>query len=181
MDKFAFRSWRPVVLAALVACTITAGAAGASPQAQPAAATDPMNLLLAEVRGLRVAMERQASVGSRIQLTIGRLTIEEQRVTRLSNQLDAIREQLSNAGGGMKERLAEIDRNLTMEADPAKRAVLESEQQQIKLAVATSAPMEQQLRDRENEAAQALATEQARWSALNSHLDELERSLAPVR
>jgi chromosome segregation ATPase len=40
---------------------------------------------------------------------------------------------------------------------------------------------QQQLQIRENEAAQALAAEQARWTDLNSRLDELERLLSPVR
>jgi chromosome segregation ATPase len=189
MDKTAVRWWRMVVLVALVACTIPGGTAGtrvsASQQAQPAATTDSMSLLLAEVRALRIAMERQASMGPRIQLTVARLSIEEQRVTHLSSQLDSIREQLSTAGnatgGGMKERLAEIERSLTIEADPTKRAALESEHQGLKQAMSDSAATEQRLRERENETAQALASEQARWSELSSRLDELERSLAPVR
>jgi len=41
--------------------------------------------------------------------------------------------------------------------------------------------MEEHLRARENEAAQLLNTEQARWIDLNAKLDELERLLGPVR
>jgi hypothetical protein len=40
---------------------------------------------------------------------------------------------------------------------------------------------EQAARTRENDAAQALNTEQNRWIELNARLDELERLLAPVR
>jgi len=40
--------------------------------------------------------------------------------------------------------------------------------------------LEQQLRTRESDAAQALSTEQARWLDLNALLDELERLLAPI-
>ena len=131
-------------------------------------------------------MEQQASLGPRIQLALARLSIEEQRVTHLSSQLDSVREQLSGmsramGGGGLKERLTEIEKNLTIEADPAKRAALESEQRGMKQAMAMQAAMEQRLRDRESEIAQALASEQARWSDMSSRLDDLERSLAPVR
>jgi hypothetical protein len=41
--------------------------------------------------------------------------------------------------------------------------------------------MEQAARTRENDASQALTTEQNRWVELNTRLDELERRLAPVR
>ena len=49
--------------------------------------------------------------------------------------------------------------------------------QQLKTWTAT----EQAARTRENDAAQALTTEQKRWVHLNTRLDELERLLAPVR
>jgi len=49
--------------------------------------------------------------------------------------------------------------------------------QQLKTWTAT----EQAARTRENDAAQALTTEQNRWVDLNTRLDELERLLAPVR
>jgi hypothetical protein len=49
------------------------------------------------------------------------------------------------------------------------------------MELAAEAAAEQQLRARENDAAQALATEQARWAELNARLDELDRSLGPVR
>jgi hypothetical protein len=38
-----------------------------------------------------------------------------------------------------------------------------------------------QLRLRENDLARTLDTDQTRWIDLNSRIDELERSLAPVR
>ncbi len=114
-----------------VACVGLVAAAlatiGAAPQTSQ---TDPMAALLSEVRALRIAMEQQASIGPRMQLTLARLTIEEQRVTHLTAQVDAVR---------------------------------------------------QQLRARENDAAQSLGSEQNRWIDLNARLDELERSLGPVR
>src|SRR5262245_32985306 len=51
---------------------------GASVQSQ---GVDPLPALLAEVHALRVTMEQQGSVGPRIQLTMARLNIQEQRVT----------------------------------------------------------------------------------------------------
>ena len=47
--------------------------------------------------------------------------------------------------------------------------------------ISMQATAEQQLRDRESEAAVALAGEQGRRNDLNARLDELERLLTPVR
>jgi hypothetical protein len=48
------------------------------------------------------------------------------------------------------------------------------------MRIKAQASAEQASRTRENDALQALSTEQARWLELNSRLDELERLLAPI-
>ena len=52
-------------------------------KAQPAPATDTIGALLAEVHALRLAMERSATLAPRIQLTLARLNIQEQRSVTL--------------------------------------------------------------------------------------------------
>jgi len=47
--------------------------------------------LLVEVRGLRQAMERMASAGPRIQLALGRLQLQEQRVNAMLRRHDEVR------------------------------------------------------------------------------------------
>ncbi|PYR02550.1 MAG: hypothetical protein DMF97_04380 [Acidobacteria bacterium] len=66
------------------------------------------------------------------------------------------------------ESIAGLARCMCLSKDP---------RQQLKTWTAT----EQAARTRENDAAQALTTEQKRWVHLNTRLDELERLLAPVR
>jgi chromosome segregation ATPase len=155
---------------------------GASPQAP--AANDPLPALLAEVHALRVAMEQQATVGPRMQLTLARLTIEEQRVSHLSSDLTNVRQQLAGQEAAAQRTSAEaadLERQMQMETDPAKRREMEAGLRNTQLQMRQFATEQQQLQIRENEAAQALAAEQARWADLNSRLDELERLLAPVR
>jgi hypothetical protein len=50
----------------------------------------------------------------------------------------------------------------------------------LKQRLSAQVRLQEQLQARENEATQALSTEQARWVDLNGRLDELERLLAPV-
>ena len=53
--------------------------------------------LLTEVRGLRAAMEQMASAGPRVQLALGRLQLQEQRINTLIMKLDSTRERLATA------------------------------------------------------------------------------------
>jgi hypothetical protein len=172
----------PISLAAsalVVAGAFTVGAAAQSP-----AMADPLPALLAEVRALRIAMEQQAAIGPRVQLTLARLNIEEARVSHLTGDLTAIRQQLAAteiAVAQVAEESADIEQRLQREADPVKRAQLETAQRDLQLRQRQHDAEERRLRARENDAAQAVAAEQARWVELNSRLDDLERQLAPVR
>lgn len=160
--------------------SLVMGAAGQS----SAAIVDPLPALLTEVRALRLAMEQAATIGPRVQVTLARLNIQEQRVSHLTAQLDSVRQQLNgNAAGALRfsENIADLDNRIAIEPDPAKRAVLQEQQRELKAAISMQAKMEISLRDRESESAVALATEQGRWNDLNARLDELERLLAPVR
>src|SRR5688572_6715334 len=56
---------------------------------------DVLVSLLTEVRALRSAIEQMASSSARVQLAMGRLQIQEQRVTTLSRQLSDVRASLS--------------------------------------------------------------------------------------
>jgi chromosome segregation ATPase len=155
---------------------------GASPQAP--AGSDPLTALLAEVHALRVTMEQQAQVGPRMQLTLARLTIQEQRVSHLSTDLATIRQTLAGTEAAAQRttaELADVERQMQVEGEPGHRRELELQQRNAQLQIRQFATEQQQLQIRENEAAQALAAEQARWTDLNTRLDELERMLAPAR
>ena len=180
------RSQMPHAVRAFVTSLILAFVAmltvGASPQSR--ADVDPLPALLSEVHALRIAMEQQAAIGPRLQMTLARLNIEEQRVSQLTTQLDTVRQQLSGTDSVVKrtsDELNDIERALAVETDPARRRELEKGQRDLQIALRANNTSLQELHTRENEAAQALGTEQARWFELNGKLDELDRLLAPVR
>ena len=177
-----FRSVVSVVVASVGLAVAAFVTLGASPQMP--ASDDPMKALLSEVHALRLAMEQSASIAPRVQLTLARLNIEEQRITQLAAQLDQVRRELTGATSGSKmmaDRLTDLERSIQMAPDDKTRKDLESEQVQVKRQQVMEAVHEQQLRTRENEATQFLSMEQARWTELNARLDELERLLGPVR
>ena len=50
-----------------------------------------MSALLTEVRGLRQALEEMGTAGPRVQLALGRLQLQEQRVNTAIRRLESIR------------------------------------------------------------------------------------------
>jgi chromosome segregation ATPase len=169
-----------VCVALALAASLSLGAA--SQPAQPS--NDPMAALLSEVHALRLAMEQSAAVAPRVQLTLARLNIQEQRVTQLGTQLDQLRKQLAQAAENaekMSNDLNDAEKLFQTTGDDKIRRSMEYMQTDLKRRQAAQAVQEQQLRTRENETAQTLSSEQARWVDLNARLDELERLLAPVR
>jgi chromosome segregation ATPase len=154
--------------------------------AQPPAASsnEVMTALLQEVHGLRMAMEHSAAVSPRVQLTLARLNIEEQRIAQLAAQLDRARQELTATSLSvrqMSDELEDAEKRLQMTTDDQRRRELEVGISDLKTRLKRQSAMEEAARTRENDAVQALSTEQNRWIELNARLDELERLLAPVR
>jgi len=172
---------------ALIAAPVVAALAVASAtiRATPQApSTDITASLLAEVHELRVAMERSASVAPRVQLTLARLNIQEQRTVSLSAQLDQVRQEQTRSSletRKLASALEEVEKALQTTLDAPQRRGYEFEGQGLKRQIAQQAAVEERLRSREAEAAQLLAAEQSRWVDLNTKLDELERLLGPIR
>src|SRR6476620_1972729 len=89
----------PILIDAVI-CTggIVRGAAAPTPrQAAAAPGEDVLPALLTEVRGLRAAMEQMASAGPRVQLSLGRVQLQGQRVNNLARRLEESRGHLTDA------------------------------------------------------------------------------------
>jgi hypothetical protein len=171
---------------ALLCVFVGVAAFGRAPAAQQtaAASNDITVALLQEVRGLRMAMEHSAAVAPRVQLTLARLNIEEQRIAQLAAQFDRARQELTIhtlAVRRTSDALEETEKSLQATIDEQLRRASESQIRELKQQLKAQAASEDAARTRENDAAQALTIEQNRWNELNARLDELERLLAPVR
>lgn len=175
------RSISALGIVAVVVALVTTYSVKASPQ--PGQVQDPMTALLAEVHALRLAMEQSTTIAPRVQLTLARLNIEEQRVAQLSGQLDQARREVSAASleqQKLTDELRDLESGFLRATDDKIRKAYESQQAEIKRQLARKTRLVQELRARESEAAQAVSTEQGRWMDINARLDELERLLGPV-
>lgn len=147
--------------------------------AQPVAA-DPIRELLIEVRALRMAMERAATVGARIQLLVARVQLQEQRIAELSRRAAAVRDELSKIEGdmaGIGGELKRMERALESGTDIEDRKQVEVMIEVLKTRLAAPEKRRQDLLNEEALLSQQLSADQGRWSDVNNQLDELERSL----
>ena len=144
---------------------------------------DTLAALLVEVRGLRAAMEQMASVGPSIQLAMGRLQLQEQRINTLVRRADGLREALAAAhkqAAELQERLGHAQRELEGGPEPDRRSHLQEVLPHLKQESARATAEIQRLQIDESDAAAQVASEQARWTEINQRLEELDRALARV-
>jgi chromosome segregation ATPase len=145
---------------------------------------DTLAALLVEVRGLRAAMVQMASVGPSIQLAMGRLQLQEQRINTLVRRADGLRDALVAAhkqAGALQDRLGNGQRELEGDPAPERRSHLLREVLPVlKQELARATAEIQRLQAEESDAASQVASEQARWAEINQRLEELDRALARV-
>lgn len=167
---------RVLVVAICGGLLVPAGAQAQTP--------DVLGELLKEVRALRIAMERAATVGARIQLLVARVQLQEQRIAELSRRAAVVRDELSKADAAIAASSAEAKRyeGFLERGVPAEdRGQIE---RQLEIFKAQLAALEKRRQDLANEEAllsQQISTDQGRWTDVNNQLDQLERSLTPPK
>jgi len=166
-----------------MAFVVWVGVLGSSPvfaQAAPPAQQDVLAELLTEVRGLRQAMERAATVGARIQLLVARVQMQEQRIAESSRRLATVREQLSKIDSeiaGLMLQASTFEKAANA-FPPEQKDEHERMVDTFKSQAATMERRKQDLANEEGLLMQQISLDQGRWSDVNTQLDELERTLA---
>ena len=148
---------------------------------QSNAADSALAALVTELRALRAEVAEATQRSVRTQLLLGRLQMQEQRLVYLDRQRsDAATRALeaSRATAGLAAQVEQLDRGCGGAATAEQRRDCEQAGTQFKRQLDTQLAFEQQLRTQESDLANALTQEQARWSDVNSRLDDLERSLS---
>jgi len=144
---------------------------------------DLVPALLVEVRGLRAAMEQMASAGTRGQVLVGRLQLQEGRISGLARRLDTVRDALASSRNDLAEgqqRLASLqapadEKEEGLAGMLKKLGVVKIED--VQRDVAARQETVNRLAAEEQQLLQQIAAEQGRWTEINQRLDELERAL----
>jgi hypothetical protein len=138
--------------------------------------------LLAEVRQLRIALEKSTTVIPRIQATLQRVQLQQDVVARMSRELDVVRNELAKFktdAAGRAEHAAEIEARAQQELDPVRRKSMEDEAKRIKGA-AIGLQRDSQLVVNEIEIRRRLEIEESKLRELDDRLNALERTLEPA-
>jgi hypothetical protein len=178
---------------AIVACAGALGrvsgqaprsAAAPAVEGRSSAGDEVLPALLAEVKGLRAAMEQMASAGPRVQLSVSRLQLQEGRIAAMVRRLDTVRDTLTTARRDLDRvkgalKMFESDEHQPGGAPPGTPPEdLGPMVAGMKGEVATAQANVDRLAAEEAQLTQDVTTEQTRWIEFNQRLDELERSLA---
>jgi chromosome segregation ATPase len=141
------------------------------------AGQDVLPALLAEVRGLRAAMEQMASAGPRVQLFVGRLQLQEARINGMVRRLDAVRDSLAPVKEEYEAATRDLQRIQAGAYANVQREEIEQLITQRTRAAASAKVTLDRLTAEEAQLANDLTAEQGRWIEINSRLDDLERAL----
>ena len=167
--------FRPIAIACVLAIVVAGGVSGQG-QRSPATLDD----LLAELRGLRTDLNASVGTNTRVQMIVGRLGVQEQRITSASRELSEVQNQLRDA---MQQRqrtsnmVAAMRQRLESNAVVLDRVSYARDIAEIESRLLRERQREDDLRYRESELLSMLVTEQGRWMEFNSRLDDLEREL----
>lgn len=138
---------------------------------------DVLNALLTEVRGLRAAIEQLVSAGPRVQLSMGRLQLQEQRINTLVRRLDEIRDRRSNVETALASQKMEISalEEVVKRDGPSREHDVQIKG--VKMSLADTSAQLERLQNEEAALSQEIAAEQGRWAEINQRLEELDRAL----
>lgn len=149
----------------------------ASGQAQRPDAT--LDELVVEVQALRAEMNQAAAASIRAQLLVGRLQMEDQRISGVVRELEVVQTDLAANAQARAEAATRLraleDAVLTATNDVREEAL---KQLAAARAVAQQSDRRQQaLKRRESSLAKELQEDQVRWTEINARLENFEQSL----
>jgi hypothetical protein len=166
---------------AAVVLLLAASVGSWRPVAAQGGSGDVLPALLVEVKGLRAAMEQMAAGSTQAQLLVGRLQLQEGRVTSMIRRLDTVRDSLAGARreyDQMQGALRMFDKDEDGRANEAQEKDKEGLLAGLKGQVTAAKANVDRLAAEELQLTSDIAGEQQRWVAINQRLDELERALA---
>lgn len=144
--------------------------------AQMADIDKTLRQMLAEVRELRIAIQRTSVVQTRFQMLVERLRIQQTHVDAVNRRVDDLRAQVADARAArpqMEQQIKDAEDLLERTTDPNGRVDLESRIKSMKASFARFGPEEERLQTRELVLESELQMAQVKLTELNSQLDAL--------
>ncbi|HXN25413.1 MAG TPA: hypothetical protein VOA41_21995 [Candidatus Dormibacteraeota bacterium] len=146
----------------------------------PSTDSQTLQALLAEVHQLRQDLQTTTVVAQRAQILLYRLQAQEAATAHASQRLDDARSRLTEAQSNRKNLTAQIKHFEDLQSrteNPAERKSMENAIPSFKSRLETAGDEEQQRQTRQIEAEEQLRSEQAKLSAFQYQLEQLENTL----
>lgn len=164
------------LLTAVVLLVLSTGAAVMpSAQSRDTDSVQALRELVAEVRGLRTVIERYAEAQLQTQTASELISVQQRRVADASGRLDAARRELEGTLDRLRDftqQLAGTEVRRRQTTDPLQRAELEEVDRRLAAEIELMTERERDLRGRESELLNLLATEEGKWNELVARLDQ---------
>jgi chromosome segregation ATPase len=160
-------------LGLLLASTVSGG------QATPSD-SQTLQALLAEMRQLRKDLQTTTVASQRVQILLYRAQLQETAVAGAQRRLDDVHSKLAEVRSGVRHFTSEIERAesaLNESQNAVDRKQLEDMLTAAKRELESQLATEQEWETKEAQAVQDLRSEQAKLSALQEQLEQLDRSL----
>ena len=133
-----------------------------------------------ELRLLRQAVEKQSATAARVQLLMGRLTMQDQRTARAQQAVERAQNDLTSAErerSDWQSRLRAITERLEQAANDELRQPLEAEARMLRAHLAGSQGQVSSAESRLSQARQALEVETGRYDELDTWLKDIDKQL----
>ena len=153
-------------------------------QGMPASGTGTLEGITSEIRLLRQALERQSAAGTRVQLLIGRLTLQDQRTARARAAVERLESELASGERERDELQAasrEMVRSLEQATDHERRTELETQSRMIRDRYTKAVAQLARTEGRVAQARQALDIEAGSYDEFDRLLADLDRQLQTGR
>lgn len=152
----------------------------ALPEAALQSEAQMLSQVLTELRQLRIAVQRSGQGVYRGQLMLEQLRTQQEKVARLTGQLEELRTQQAHFKSQqpqVQERLRNMETDISNEQNAMRRTQLEAETKAMRQYLEGMNQEEQQMQQREQQLTAQLLTEQATLNELNKQLKGIEQSL----
>jgi chromosome segregation ATPase len=139
--------------------------------------------LVVEVQALRAEMNQAAAASIRAQLLVGRLQMEDQRISGVVRELESVQADLA-AGAQTRTDAAAKLKALEENVLGATNDVREDAEKQLAAGKAAAQLVDrrlQSLKRRESALAKELQEDQTRWQDINARLENFEHSIQAGR
>jgi predicted nucleic acid-binding Zn-ribbon protein len=146
--------------------------------AQPTRSTD--DALLREVRLIREMLQQAQGSAQLEQMLVERIRTHDQRVERLDQQLDQVRDEIAGIEVHVRQtqdRDQSLEAQIQRASDPNQRQSLEGERKEMRFTQESQTQRLDRLRERESAIAASLQKEERTLRGLEARLEALDREM----